>query len=92
MAILQPPHWHVDWVGIQAACPWLAPLIELLLGYGARVRIVCLDAPLGEVLRRNGQRSAPVPEAVIRRLAAATEPPDLSEAHVVEWVEVVRSA
>lgn len=63
------------------------PLVELFLGYGARVRIVALEAPLDQVLRQNRQRPRPVPEAVIRRLAARAEPPDLSEAHAVEVVE-----
>ncbi|NTV64182.1 MAG: AAA family ATPase [Oscillochloris sp.] len=62
------------------------PLVDLMLGYGARVRIVYLDAPLPEVLRRNRQRAQPVPEAVILRLATRAEPPDLSEAHRVEVI------
>lgn len=63
------------------------PLVDLCLDYGARVRIVYIDAALETTLARNQQRSAPVPEQVIRRLAAKAEPPDLREAHVVEWVE-----
>ena len=65
------------------------PLVDTFLSYGARVRIVYVDAPLEVILRRNRQRPAPVPEAVIQRLAAQTEPPDLGEAHVVTWVETV---
>jgi predicted kinase len=61
------------------------PLVDLFIGYGARVRIVYVDAPIDLALRRNRQRAAPVPETVIRRLAARAEPPDLTEAHEV-WV------
>lgn len=60
------------------------PLIDLFLGYGARVRIIYLDAPLDQVLQRNRARPAPVPEAVIHRLAGKLDLPDLTEAHHVE--------
>ncbi|NTW00983.1 MAG: AAA family ATPase [Oscillochloris sp.] len=63
------------------------PLLDLILGYGARVRVVYLDASLATVFRRNQQRFAPVPEPVIRRLASRIEPPDLTEAHRVSYVE-----
>jgi putative nucleotidyltransferase with HDIG domain len=62
------------------------PLIDLCLDYTARVRIVYIDAVLEEALARNQQRAAPVPEHVIRQLAAKTEPPDLREAHGVSWI------
>jgi len=61
------------------------PLVDLFLGYGARVRIVYLDAPLDIVLQRNRERPAPVPEAVIHRLTGLFELPDLTEAHRVEY-------
>jgi putative nucleotidyltransferase with HDIG domain len=63
------------------------PLVDLLLGYGARVRIVVVDVPLARALAQNRQRSRQVPEAVIRRMAGQAEPPDLSEAHRVIVVE-----
>jgi putative nucleotidyltransferase with HDIG domain len=62
------------------------PLIDLFLGYGARVRVVYLDAPLDVVLRRNRARPSPVPEAVIHRLAGLLDLPDLTEAQQVEYV------
>jgi putative nucleotidyltransferase with HDIG domain len=67
------------------------PLVDLLLDYGARVRIVYLDAPPELALRRNRQRPAPVPESVIVRLAEKAEPPDLTEAHRVEIVDASAS-
>lgn len=63
------------------------PLISLFLNYGARVRIIYLDAPLAPILERNRGRRAAVPERIIRRLATRTEPPDLTEAHGVTVVE-----
>jgi putative nucleotidyltransferase with HDIG domain len=62
------------------------PLIDLFLGYGARVRIVYHDAPIETLLRRNRARTAPVPEQVIRRLAGKLDLPDLTEAHQVDYV------
>ncbi len=62
------------------------PLIQLILDYGARIRIVYLEAPIERLLARNRTRSEPVPEAVIRSLADKLEPPDVTEAHVVEWL------
>lgn len=60
------------------------PLVGLFLGYGARVRIVYLDAPLDAVLRRNRERPEPVPEDVVAHLASQLDLPDLTEAHRVE--------
>jgi predicted kinase len=62
------------------------PLVDLVLGYGARVQIVIVDAPLRRVIERNRKRPHPVPEAVIRRLAARAEPPDRTEAHRIAIV------
>ena len=61
-------------------------LIDLFAAYRARIRIVYLEAPLPELLHRNRQRNAPVPEAAIRKLAQKLEVPNISEAHQVDWV------
>jgi predicted kinase len=61
-------------------------LVELFTSYRARVRIVYLDAPYATLLERNRSRSAPLPVAVIDRLARKLEVPDLTEAHAVEWI------
>ena len=53
--------------------------------YGARVRIVFLETPWFENLRRNAQRSASVPEGVIAQMLRAIEPPEIPEACAVEW-------
>jgi putative nucleotidyltransferase with HDIG domain len=63
------------------------PLVDLFLGYGARVQIVVVDAPLSRVIERNRQRPSPVPEAIIRRLASRAEPPDVTEAHRIIVVD-----
>jgi len=63
------------------------PLADLFIAYGARVRMVYVDAPLETILERNRSRPRPVPDAVIVRLAHRTEPPDLAEAHVVQWID-----
>lgn len=61
-------------------------LVELVLAYGGRVRIVYLDASLDEIMQRNQQRQERVPEHVIRNFTRRLETPDLTEAHKVEWI------
>jgi predicted kinase len=55
----------------------------LAASYRARVRLVSLEAPYGALLARNGSRLSPVPAAVIARLAAKWETPDITEAHTL---------
>ncbi len=66
------------------------PLVDVFRAYGARTRIVYVEAPLPIVLRRNARRRARVPDAVIRRLAAQLEVPDPTEAHRVDLVDGCR--
>jgi hypothetical protein len=54
--------------------------------YQARIRIVYLEVPFEEILRRNRSRMAMVPEAVIYKLARKLEVPEPTEAHEVQWV------
>ena len=61
-------------------------IVRLLADYGARVRIVYVEVPEERLLRQNGQRAAPVPQAVLERLLDRWEVPDRTEAHRVEWV------
>lgn len=61
-------------------------VIELVLAYHARTRIVYIESPFAEILKRNRARQASVPEEVIYRLLDRLEMPDASEAHRVEWI------
>lgn len=63
-----------------------AMLISLFLDYGARVRIVYLEAPPEILRRQNRERERPVPAAVLERMLARWEVPDLTEAHQVDYV------
>ncbi|WP_293351672.1 MULTISPECIES: AAA family ATPase [unclassified Microcoleus] len=59
-------------------------LINFFADYQARIRIVYLEVPLEEILRRNRSRAAAVPEAVIQRLANRLDIPDVTEANQVD--------
>jgi predicted kinase len=63
-----------------------APLIDLFVSYRARVRVVYVDAPFDAIMARNAQRDNAVPTRIVERLAGKLEVPDLTEAHMVEWV------
>jgi len=61
-------------------------LIDLFADYGARVRIVYLEAAEGEQRRRNAARHNPVPETALERMLDNWAPPKINEAHNVEWI------
>lgn len=61
-------------------------IVSLCVDYGARVRIVYLETELAENLRRNRDRAATVPEPVIARMRRKLTPPEVMEAHRVEWI------
>lgn len=64
-----------------------AGLIALFANYGAKTRIIYVEAPSWqELFVRNGSRPNPVPESVILRLAERLEIPSPAEAHRVEYV------
>jgi predicted kinase len=63
-------------------------LVNMVVAYGGRVRIVYLDAPYEEVMQRNRQRQDRVPNKVINDFMYRMEVPDLTEAQTVEWVGV----
>lgn len=67
-------------------------LIDLFVSYGARVRLVYLDASLPRLLQRNRTRQEYVPENVLYRLLHKLEVPDITEAHQVEWIEQTERA
>ncbi len=64
-----------------------AQTIALAASYGARVRIVSIEASEGTLLARNRARERRVPGSVIERLVARWEIPDRTEAHRVDWVD-----
>src|SRR5262249_41360066 len=63
-------------------------LIELFAAYHARIHIIYVDAPWDAILRRNQEREAGVPEPVIARMLRKLEVPDLTEAQVVDWIDL----
>ncbi|MBO2454150.1 AAA family ATPase [Actinomadura barringtoniae] len=58
----------------------------LIADYKGRIELVSLEAAPAVLRSRNRGRTAPVPDAVIDRLAGRWELPDPTEAHQVEWV------
>lgn len=58
---------------------------ELFTAYHASVRIVYLETPWQEELRRNGNRAAAVPEGAIMRMLGRLVPPEAFEAQRVDW-------
>jgi predicted kinase len=73
------------WNATNVTRPMRRQLVALFRSYGARVRIVYVEAPYREVLRRNRSRSPGVPRAVVGRLVDRLDVPDVTEAHAVEW-------
>lgn len=68
----------------------LSPMIrtkqlQLFSDYGAATRIVYLETPWDEELRRNAGRISAVPEQAICRMLDDLAPPEAKEAHTVQW-------
>jgi predicted kinase len=61
-------------------------LVSLFTDYGASVKIVYLEAPYKEILKRNRERSRNVPENVIDKMIKKLEVPSVIEAHEVIWI------
>ncbi|MFC9974681.1 AAA family ATPase [Spirillospora sp. NPDC127200] len=61
----------------------------LIADYHGRIELIALEAPPQVLRARNRRRPAPVPDAVIDRLAGRWEQPDPTEAHRVEWVSTL---
>lgn len=55
--------------------------IDLFADYNARVELMYVEPPFDRLLQQNKSRSNPVPEQVIRKLAAKCEPPTWIEGH-----------
>jgi predicted kinase len=60
-------------------------VVRLLTDYGARERVVYVEAPEERLLRQNSQRAPPVSQVVLERLLDRWEVPDGTEAHQVDW-------
>ena len=60
--------------------------IDLADAYGARTKIVYVEAPRARLLAQNREREAVVPAAAIERMLARWEVPDATEAHAIELV------
>ncbi|MFH7026638.1 MAG: AAA family ATPase [Heteroscytonema crispum UTEX LB 1556] len=61
-------------------------LISLFAGYQGSIRIVYLEAPWEELLHRNRDRAAKIPEKVLSRMKNRLEVPDITEAQQVDWI------
>ena len=61
-------------------------IIGVARDYGARIRIVQVEAPLQRLLQQNKSRTERVPEQVVDKLLDKWEFPTLDEAHTVEHV------
>ena len=61
--------------------------IDLLTDYNARIEAVYVEPRFEIILAQNKLRERPVPEGVIRELAAKVEPPNWTEIHDLVMVE-----
>ncbi len=78
---------HFVWNATNTSRELRSRCIGLAADYRARVEIVSLEAAPGVLRARNRARAAAVPDAVITRLAARWQTPDLTEAHTVTWID-----
>lgn len=62
--------------------------LQLAASYKAKVSIVYLEVPFGELMKRNKERPANqrVPESAIQKMMNRWEMPDISEAHSIQYV------
>lgn len=63
-----------------------APLIDLALRYGAKVRLVHIEASYDRIFPQNRDREHPIPEKALQKLANKVEVPTILEAHQIEYV------
>ena len=61
--------------------------IDLFADYNARIELVYVEPPFDRLLRQNKSRKNPVPEHVVRKLAAKCEPPTWTEGHSLLLVD-----
>lgn len=61
-------------------------LIRQFSNYQAKIRIVYLEASWEELLKRNRDRTAKVPDKVLSQMKQRLEVPNITEAHAVDWI------
>jgi hypothetical protein len=59
--------------------------LDLCADYGARIRLLYVEAPAERLFAQNREREHPVPAAAIERLPDRWDVPDLTEAHRVDY-------
>jgi putative nucleotidyltransferase with HDIG domain len=59
--------------------------VDLFVSYGARVRIVYVEAPYQQWVAQNREREFPVRAAAVERMLERWEVPDVTEAHAVSY-------
>jgi len=60
--------------------------IDLFCDYGARIEIIYVEPSFERILKQNKERSEPVPERAIQKLADKCEPPTWLECHTLRVV------
>ena len=60
--------------------------LQLFRDYGAYTKIVVLETPWLEEMKRNSERAAAVPKGVIEALLGKFTPPSIREAHEISWL------
>lgn len=73
------------WNGTNLSRPLRQTVVSLFADYNARVRFVYLECDEPTLRARNRERTHRVPDAVIDRLIDKWSPPDLTEAHAIEY-------
>jgi tRNA uridine 5-carbamoylmethylation protein Kti12 len=59
----------------------------LFADYNGRIELVYIEPPFDRLLRQNRNRKDPVPEQVVRKLAAKCEPPTWTEGHGLVMID-----
>jgi len=61
------------------------PLVSLAMAYGARVRIVYVEASHDRIFNQNSDREHPIPKAALEKLTTNWEVPSALEAHQIDY-------
>ena len=62
------------------------PLIDMAVRYGARVRLVFIEASFAKIFAQNQDRPYPIPTAALQNLINKVELPNSLEAHQVDYI------